>query len=208
VANDGTQGTGNGLLYGVIGALCVVVAGGGFYIYQSIQTLKPAPEAAQAAPVPAPAPPVQAIPKPTPPPAPPPAPAGPSASQLGQARAAIVDARRLAARGNFGDAETALQNADKVVPGFAETALARREIADMRTARGQTGRQDNRQDDRNRLAALLATAQAAIARHDYAVADRALDEAERIDARDPAVVQTRNELLEAAARGGRPSNRN
>ena len=84
--------------------------------------------------------------------------------------------------------------------------MARREIADMRTARGQTGRPDNRQD--NRLAALLATAQAAIARHDYAAADRALDEAERIDARDPAVVQTRNELLEAAARGGRPSNRN
>jgi hypothetical protein len=204
VANDGTQGSGNGLLYGVIGALCVVVVGSGFYIYQSSQTLKQAPETAQA-PVPAPAapaPPVQVAPRP----APPPAPAGPSASQLGQARAAIADARRLAARGNFGDAETALQNADRVVPGFAETAMARREIADMRTARGQTGRQDNRPD--NRLAALLATAQAAIARHDYAAADRALDEAERIDARDPAVVQTRNELLEAAARGGRPSNRN
>jgi hypothetical protein len=204
VANDGTQGSGNGLLYGVIGALCVVVAGGGFYIYQSSQTPKLAPETAQA-PVPAPAapaPPVQATPRP----APPPAPAGPSASQLGQARAWIADARRLAARGNFGDAETALQNADQVVPGFAETAMVRREIADMRTARGQTGRQDNRQD--SRLAALLATAQAAIARHDYAAADRALDEAERIDARDPAVVQTRHELLEAAARGGRPSNRN
>ena len=204
MANDGTQGTGNGLLYGVIGALCVVVAGGGFYIYQSSQTPKLAPETAQA-PVPAPAapaPPVQATPRP----APPPAPAGPSASQLGQARAWIADARRLAARGNFGDAETALQNADQVVPGFAETAMVRREIADMRTARGQTGRQDNRQD--SRLAALLATAQAAIARHDYAAADRALDEAERIDARDPAVVQTRHELLEAAARGGRPSNRN
>jgi len=204
VANDGTQGTGNGLLYGVIGALCVVVAGGGFYIYQSSQPPKQAPETAQA-PVPAPAapaPPVQATPRP----APPPAPAGPSTSQLGQARAWIADARRLAARGNFGDAETALQNADQVVPGFAETAMVRREIADMRTARGQTGRQDNRQD--SRLAALLATAQAAIARHDYAAADRALDEAERIDARDPAVVQTRHELLEAAARGGRPSNRN
>ena len=204
MANDGTQGSGNGLLYGVIGALCVVVAGGGFYIYQSSQTPKLAPETAQA-PVPAPAapaPPVQATPRP----APPPAPAGPSASQLGQARAWIADARRLAARGNFGDAETALQNADQVVPGFAETAMVRREIADMRTARGQTGRQDNRQD--SRLAALLATAQAAIARPDYAAADRALDEAERIDARDPAVVQTRHELLEAAARGGRPSNRN
>ena len=200
MANDGTPGTGNGLLYGMIGALCVVVAGGGFYIYQSNQP-KPAPVAAQTAPVPAPAapaPPVQAAPRP----APPPAPAGPSASQLGQARASIADARRLAARGNFGDAEAALQNADAIVPGFAETALARREIADMRTARGQTGRQNNQ------LPALIAAAREAIARHDYGAADRALDEAEKIDARNPAVLQTRNELLEAVARPARPPNRN
>jgi hypothetical protein len=200
VANDGSQGSGNGVLYGLIGALCVVVAGGGFYIYQSNQP-KPAPEAAQAAPVPAPtppAPPVQAAPRP----APPPAPAGPSASQLAQARASIADARRLATRGNFGDAEAALQNADAIVPGFAETATARREIADMRTARGQTGRQDNQ------LPSLIAAARAAIARHDYGAADRALDEAEKIDARNPAVVQTRNELLEAVARPTRPPNRN
>ncbi len=202
MANDGSQGSGNGVLYGLIGALCVVVAGGGFYIYQSNQP-KPAPEAAQAAPVaaptpPAPPPPVQAAPRP----APPPAPAGPSASQLAQARASIADARRLATRGNFGDAEAALQNADAIVPGFAETATARREIADMRTARGQTGRQDNQ------LTSLVAAARAAIARHDYGAADRALDEAEKIDARNPAVVQTRNELLEAVARPARPPNRN
>ena len=69
MANDGTQGTGNGLLYGVIGALCVVVAGGGFYIYQNSLTAKPAPEVAQAAPAAAatpPAPPVQAAPSPHP----------------------------------------------------------------------------------------------------------------------------------------------
>jgi hypothetical protein len=198
VANDGSQGSGNGVLYGLIGALCVVVAGGGFYIYQSNQP-KPAPEAAQAAPVPAPAPPappVQAAPRPAP------APAGPSASQLAQARASIADARRLATRGNFGDAEAALQNADAIVPGFAETATARRDIADMRTARGQTGRHDNQ------LASLVAAARAAIARHDYGAADRALDEAEKIDARNPAVVQARSELLEAAARPARPPNRN
>jgi hypothetical protein len=203
VANDGSQGSGNGVLYGLIGALCVVVAGGGFYIYQSNQPkpAPPAPEAAQAAPVPAPAPPaapVQAAPRP----APPPAPAGPSASQLAQARASIADARRLATRGNFGDAEAALQSADAIVPGFAETATARREIADMRTARGQTGRPDNQ------LPSLIAAARAAIARHDYGAADRALDEAEKIDARNPAVVQTRNELLEAVARPARPPNRN
>jgi hypothetical protein len=203
VANDGPQGNGNGLLYGMIGALCVVVAGGGFYIYQNSQAAKAVPEAAQAAPAPAPAPPapppVQAAPKPVPPPAP----AGPSAGQLAQARASIADARRLAARGSFGEAEQSLQSADRIVPGFAETAEARREIADMRTTRGQPGRQDNQ------LQPLIAAARAAIARHDYGAADRALDEAEKIDARNPAVMQTRNELLEAVARPpARPPNRN
>ena len=72
----------------------------------------------------------------------------------------------------------------------------------MRTARGQTGRPDNQ------LTSLVAAARAAIARHDYGAADRALDEAEKIDARNPAVVQTRNELLEAVARPTRPPNRN
>jgi tetratricopeptide (TPR) repeat protein len=252
VADVDGRGTGNGLLYGVIGALCVVVAGGGLYIYKSSEALisaqeTAAQEAAKPAPAP-PAPPVQAAPRPTPPPAP----AGPSASQLAQARGMIGDARRLAATGNFGDAETALQNADRIIPGFAETATARREIADMRTARGQGGGQidqaiarmrraiergdfagaHNALDEAQRinanapeviaarrdlsaaerqtgrLSTLLATARAAIARHDYGAADRALDEAERIDARDPAVVQTRNELLEAAARPGRPPGRN
>ena len=176
---------------------------------------------------------------------------GPSASQLTQARQAIDDARRLAATGNFGEAETALQSADRIIPGFAETATARREIADMRTARGQNGaigpviarvrqaiargdfaaahralddaerinpnapevieaRRQLRAAERpdTRIASLVASAKAAIARHDYGAADRALDEAERIDARDPAVIQTRNELLEAAARPGRPPTRN
>ena len=76
----------------------------------------------------------------------------------------------------------------------------------MRTARGQTGRPDNHQN--NQLPTLIATARGAIARHDYAAADRALDEAEKIDGRDPAVVQTRNELLEATAHPARPLNRN
>lgn len=91
-------------------------------------------------------------------------------------------------------------------PRFAETAAAPQEITEMRAVRGQTGRQDHRLDIR--LASLLATAGAAIARHDYGAADRALDEAERIDARDRAVVQTRNELLEAAVRPTRPGSRN
>jgi tetratricopeptide (TPR) repeat protein len=241
VADVAGRGPGNGLLYGVIGALCVVVAGGGYYIYQNSQNA-PAP-AQTAQPAPPAAPPVQAAPRPAP------APAGPSANQLSQARALIIDARRLAAAGNFAEAEAALQNADRIVPGFGETAAARREIAEQRTTHGSIGplltqmrralerndfaqahraldqairidpnapeviaaqrelRAAERQGDRidNRIGTLVANARAAIARGDYAAADRALDEAERIDARDPAVINTRNLLLEATNRAGRPS---
>ena len=177
----------NGLLYAIIGALVVVVAGGGFYLYK-MDKIEPLPpvrvEAAKPA-APIPAPPV-AAPRPTPPPA---APAGPSAAQLSQARSYIADARRFATAGDFTSAETALQSADTTIPGFAETAAARREIAEMRTARGQ-------------LAPLINQARRAIERGDFINADRALDEAERIDPRDPAVRQARAELV--AAQRARP----
>jgi hypothetical protein len=199
---DDTRGPGNGLLYALLGALCVVVAGGGYYIYLNSQDLpsvsQATPPAATPAPAPAPAPvPQQA------------APAGPSASQLAQARAAIADARRMAARGDFTGAEMALQGADRSVPGLAETAAARREIADLRMTRGD-GRRDrgDRRQDATRIATLVETARTAIARRDYGAANRALDEAERIDASDPAVVRTRTELLEAAARPQRRDERN
>lgn len=181
---DDTRGPGNGLLYALLGALSVVVAGGGYYIYRNNQDL---PSVSHLPPV-APAP-QQAAPE------------GHSASQIAQARAAIADARRRAARGDFTGAEMALQGADRVVPGFAETASARREIADLASTRGEARRdRAERRQDATRIATLVDAARAAIARRDYAAADRALDEAERIDAGNPAVVRTRNQLLEAAAR--------
>jgi hypothetical protein len=202
---DDTRGPGNGLLYALLGALSVVVVGGGFYIYQNSQEQ---PAVAQAPPPAAPAPAAKPAPAPPPPPQQA-APAGPSASQLAQARAAISDARRMAARGDFTGAEMALQGADHAAPGLAETAAARREIADLASTRGD-GRRDraDRRQDATRIATLVDAARAAIARRDYNAADRALDEAERIDARDPAVVRARNELLEAAARPGRRDERN
>ncbi len=184
---DDTHGPGNGLLYALLGALCVVVAGGGYYIYRNNQDLPLVPQAVQ-------------LPLPAPQRA---EPAGHSADQLAQARSSITDARRLAARGDFSGAETALQGADRIVPGFAETATARREIADLRTTRGDARRdRADQRRDATHVATLVDAARKAIARRDYAAADRALDEAERIDAHDPAVVRTRNELLEAAARPG------
>lgn len=199
---DDTRGPGNGLLYALLGALCVVVAGGGYYIYRNNQDLPsisqtPQPAAPTATPAPAPAPPQSA------------APAGPSAGQLAQVRTAITDARRMAARGDFAGAEMALQGADRTVPGLAETAAARREIADLRTTRGDARRdRPERRQDAVRIVSLVDAARAAIARRDYNAADHALDDAERIDANDPAVVRARNELLEATARPGRRDERN
>ena len=179
----------NGLLYAIIGALVVLVAGGGFYLYKmdTATPLMPSPiEAAK--PVPPPPPPPVATPRPTPPPA---APAGPSAAQINQARSYIADARRFASAGDFTAAETSLQAADTAVPGFAETAAARREIAEMRTARGQ-------------LAPLINQARRAIDRGDFVTADRALDEAERLYPNAPEVIDARRDLRAAQRQGAQP----
>ena len=189
MANGDTSRSTNGMLYGIIGALCVVVAGGGFYLFKAdkpvdapIQGAKPMP------PVPPPLP--VATPRPAPPPAPP-APTGLSASQINQARNLIADARRFASLGSFADAETALQNADKTAPGFAEVAQARRDISEMRTTRGQLG-------------PLVDQARRAIERGDFATAERALNEAEQIDPNAPAVIEARRELRVAERRGDQP----
>lgn len=61
--------------------------------------------------------------------------------RLSEARRLIAEARRFAQVGDFPHAEAMLQDADKQVPGFAETAKARNEIAAMRTARDQRYRE-------------------------------------------------------------------
>jgi hypothetical protein len=58
-----------------------------------------------------------------------------------EARRLIAEARRFAQIGDFSDAEAMLQEADKQVPGLAETGQARGDIAAMRTARGQLYRE-------------------------------------------------------------------
>ncbi|HZX84987.1 MAG TPA: hypothetical protein VFF19_15565, partial [Reyranella sp.] len=58
-----------------------------------------------------------------------------------EARRLVNEARRFARAGDFSHAEAMLQEADKQVPGFAETAQARAEIANLRTAQGQRFRE-------------------------------------------------------------------
>ena len=179
----------NGLLYGVIGALAVVVAGGGFFLYRANNPATP-PVVAAAPAMPTPVSPPAAAPRPTPPPA---APAGPSAAERSLARGLVTDARRAMGRSDFGAADRALDQAERLDPSSPEVIDARR---DLLAAQQRASQKDNRID------ALVATARAAILRRDYGAADRALDEAERIDGRDREVQEARAELT-AAQRPGR-----
>ncbi len=153
----------------------------------------------------------------------------------------VAQARRLADKAKFAEANAKLDEADKLVPGLSETAEARRKIAELATPEGQfalqiararnaVGNDDyadadkalteaerlkpqapeiaelrqamqaaqQREAKRNsRVADLLATMRDAIARKDIAAADRAFNEASRIDVLDPALDQARVELAQA-----------
>lgn len=191
----------NGPLYGIIGALGVAVIGGGLYIANDKGAFTtPAPTVvATPAPAPTPAPTPAPAPRPpvvTPQPAPPPAvPTGPSAAQVQQLNQLVVDARRAITRGDFASADRALDQAERIDPRSSDVVAARR---DLRDAQQHANRHDNKVD------ALVAQARAAIARHDYVQADRLLDQAEGIDARDRDVQQARAELNAASRPGPGP----
>jgi tetratricopeptide (TPR) repeat protein len=196
----------NGALYGIIGALAVVVVGGGLYIAKEKgafdgpvpTTAAVPPPAPTPAPIqaPAPSPPVAAMPQP----APPPVATGPTTGQAQFIQQLVGDARRAISRGKFDDAERALDQAERIDPRSSDVLAARR---DLREAQQRTQRQDNHQD--NHVDALVAQARAAIARHDYPAADRLLDQAERIDSRDRDVQQARAELTAAQRPGSAPA---
>ena len=197
----------NSALYGIIGALGVVVVGGGAYIakqhgaFDSATTTAavtaPAPAPTPPPPPPAPKPPVVVMPQPAPPP-PPPAPAGPTAAQAEQLRQLVLDARHAITRGDFSSADRALDQAERIDPHSSDAIAARR---DLRDAQQRAQREDRRVD------AMVVEARAAIARRDYAAADRLLDQAEKVDARDHDVLQARAELNAARQQAGRDNDR-
>ena len=165
----------------------------------------------------------------------------PSEAVSDRALRLVGEARRLADDGKFTEANAKLDRADKVVPGLAETAEARRKIVELSSPQGQLATQLSRartaidNDDNaaaekalaeaerlspqapeiavlrqafqaarrkeakrhGRVAELLATMREAIARHDIAAADGALNEASRLDVLDPLVDQARGELAQA-----------
>lgn len=165
--------------YVVGAALCLATVGVGAYLYlydgQAAQTEAQAPAAK-----PAVAAAKRAVPDDEPPVL--------SSIMIDQARELVGEARRLAASGDFAGAEIALKKAEQAAPGVEETAQARRAIAELNTPQGQLAAQL----DRARSA--LDLGDNAAARHDFATANRALNEAARIDIQNPDVLKARDEL--------------
>ena len=108
-------------------------------------------------------------------------PQGQLATQLARARAAIT-------QDDVAAANQALAEAEKINPQAPEIPQLRQAL--------QAAQQ--KETHRNgRIVELLTTMREAIARHDFAAADGALNEAARIDIRDPAIDQARIELTRA-----------
>jgi tetratricopeptide (TPR) repeat protein len=108
-------------------------------------------------------------------------PQGRLALQLQRARSAIAQDDRATA-------EKALAAAEQVDPQAPE-------IATLRQALQKAEQEDARRS--GRIEALLADMRAAIARGDFVSANRALNEAERLDVRNPAIDPARVELIRA-----------
>ena len=213
--------------FAVIGAVGVVVLAGAFFLFDRTDTETPPAPARQAASVSRAD--INDLD------------ATPEEAVSDRAFHLIGQARRLADRGKFAEANAKLAEADKLVPGLSETAETRRKIAELATPEGQFAIQFDRarnavgNDDyaeaekalaeaerlkpqASEIAELRRTMQAArqkeatrssqvtelltamresIARKDIAGADRAFNEAARVDILDPALDEARVELAQA-----------
>jgi hypothetical protein len=103
------------------------------------------------------------------------------ADQLTRARLAVT-------QDDWASAEAALQSAASIDPSAPQIAQLRQQMQDTRQ------KQEKREQ---RIAALLEEMRQAIATHDLVAADRALNEAERLNIRDPAIDPARVELARA-----------
>ena len=157
--------------FAVIGAAGVVVlVGGAFYLFDRPAAEAPPAPARQAASVPRPD---VTTPDDT-----------PDEAASDRAFHLIGQARRLADRGKFDEANAKLAEADKAVPGLSETAEARRRIAELATPEG-------------RLAIQLSRARAALGSDDYAAAEQELAEAEKLKPGAPEIAALRQEMQAA-----------
>ena len=110
------------------------------------------------------------------------------ATPQGQLNTQLTRARTAIDQGDSAAAEKALAEAERLNPQAPE-------IAGLRQALQVAQQKETHRNDR--VTALLTKMREAIARHDMTAADSALNEAERIDVRDPSVQRARIELNRA-----------
>ena len=106
----------------------------------------------------------------------------------GQFALQIARARTAVGNGDYPEVDKALAEAARLKPEAPE-------IAELRQAMQATQQKEARRS--GQIAELLKTMREAIARKDIAGADRAFNEASRIDVLDPALDQARVELAQA-----------
>ena len=106
----------------------------------------------------------------------------------GQFALQLARARTAAGNDDYAAAEKELADARRLKPDAPEIAELRQRI---QTAQEKEAKRSSQ------VAELLATMRASIARKDIAGADRAFNEASRIDVLDPALDQARTELAQA-----------
>jgi tetratricopeptide (TPR) repeat protein len=111
----------------------------------------------------------------------------------------VADARAAIARRDYAMAGQLIERAEQIDPRERVVQQARAELNTAQQANRDSPNRDNRRVDQ-----LVAQARAAIARHDYAAADRLLDQAEGLDARDRDVQQARAELNATQRPGSGP----
>jgi tetratricopeptide (TPR) repeat protein len=108
----------------------------------------------------------------------------------GQLTTQLTDARFAVEHGDYTAADKALAAAERLNPQAPE-------IAELKKALETAKAKDTHRADR--ITRHLTAMREAIARHDFATADSALDAAERIAVDDPEVRQARSELTRARA---------
>jgi tetratricopeptide (TPR) repeat protein len=167
--------------FAVIGAVAVVVVAGAFYVFDRPATETPAAPAA-------PARQTASVPRAD---APDPD-ATPDEAVSDRAFHLIGQARRLADRGKFDEANAKLAEADKAVPGLSETGEARRKIAELATPEGRFAIQFDR-------------ARTAVGNDDYAEAEKAMAEAERLKPQAPEIAELRQAMQAAQQKEARRS---
>lgn len=120
----------------------------------------------------------------------------------------LAEARAAIARRDFVGADRILLQAERVDPRDRDVQQTRAALNEAyRQAGGTTPRPDTSTPDNRRIDALVAEARNAIARRDYATADRLLDQAEGLDPRDRTVQQARGQLRDAQQPGWGPGRR-